>query len=176
MASRIATRKLSLWARATTLIAGAMWQSGCSHGRNLVIGRITPEYFRFKTIVTVDTSEIQPDGWRAVCIHARITEGDSGATDVCKFEVGVPIRNAKQGEIHLEIVQQTVSDLANAAAHGILSNAQQGEMIAILCRQFKDKYRHLLREHLAGARVSECSTRGLQPVYFDIPLKGVAND
>jgi len=169
-------RKLGLRALAAILLTGAIGNAGCTHGRNLVIGRITPEHFRFKTVVAVDTSEIQPDGWRAVCIHARITEGDSGATDVCKFEVGVPMQNAKQGEIHLEVVQQTAADLANAVAHGILSKARQGEMIAVLCRRFKNEYGHLLRERFAGSRVSECGTRGLQPVYFDIPLKGTAND
>ncbi|MBN9686033.1 MULTISPECIES: hypothetical protein [unclassified Corallococcus] len=151
-------------------------QSGCTHGRGLVIGRITPEHFRFKTIVAVDAEEMRPDGWRAVCIHARITEGGSGATDVCRFEVGVPIRNIQQSEVPLEVAQQVATYLANMAAQEILSNAQQGEMIAILCRRFKNKYEHLLRENIAGARVSECTTRGLDPVYFDIPLKGEAND
>ncbi|RYZ15722.1 MAG: hypothetical protein EOO70_06150 [Myxococcaceae bacterium] len=167
---------MGLWALVTTLWVGALGQSGCAHGRGLVIGRITPEHFRFKTVVAVDAAELQPDGWRAVCIHARITEGDSGATDVCKFEVGVPIRNTQQGEVPLEVARQVVASLANAAAHEILSKAQQGEMIAILCRRFKDKYERLLRERIAGARVSECQTPGLDPIYFDIPLKGAAND
>jgi hypothetical protein len=176
MASRTATRRLGLWALATTLLTGALGQSGCTHGRGLVIGRITPEHFRFKTVVAVDADEMQPDGWRAVCIHARITEGDSGATDVCKFEVGVPIRNTQQREVPLEVAQQVATYLANTAAHEILAKAQRGEMIAILCRRFKNKYDHLLREHIAGARVSECRTLGLEPIYFDIPLKDVAND
>ncbi|QAT84784.1 hypothetical protein EJ065_3218 [Corallococcus coralloides] len=49
-------------------------------------------------------------------------------------------------------------------------------MIAILCRRFKNKHEHLLRERIAGARVSKCQTPGLDPIYFDIPLKGAAND
>ncbi|MFP2904258.1 hypothetical protein ACLESD_04110 [Pyxidicoccus sp. 3LFB2] len=176
MAPRKATQQLCLWALATALLAGAMGQSGCTHGRGLVVGRITPEHFRFKTVVEVDADVIQPDGWRAVCIHARITEGDSGATDVCKFEVGIPIRNTQQGEVPLEVAQQVVAHLANAAAQEVLSKAERGEMIAILCRRFKTEYERLLRERLAGARVSECRTRDLEPVYFDIPLKGAAND
>ncbi|MFP2931402.1 hypothetical protein ACLESO_40695 [Pyxidicoccus sp. 3LG] len=161
---------------ATALLTGALGQSACAHGRGVVIGRITPEYFRFKTVVAVDANAFQPDGWRAVCIHARIMEGDSGATDVCKFEVGVPIRNTQQREVPLEVAQQAVAHLANTAAHEVLSNAQRGELIAVLCRRFKLKYEHLLREHIAGGRVSECRTRGLEPVYFDIPINGGAND
>ncbi|WP_147439244.1 hypothetical protein [Corallococcus sp. CA049B] len=160
----------------TALLVGALGQSGCAHGRGLVIGRITPGHFRFKTVVAVDTAEMQPDGWRAVCIHARITEGDSGATDVCKFEVGVPIRNAQQGEVPLEVAQQAAAYLANAAAHEVLSKTQPGELIAILCRRFKNKYEHPIRERIAGARVSKCQTPGLEPIYFDIPRKGAAND
>jgi len=176
MTPREATRRLGLWVLATALLAGAMGQSGCTHGRGLVIGRITPEHFRFKTVVAVDADEVQPDGWRAVCIHARITEGDSGATDVCKFEVGVPIRNTQQREVPLEVAQQIVAYQANAAAHEILSRTQRGEMIAILCRRFKTRYEQLLREYIAGSRVSECRTRDLKPIYFDIPLKEAAND
>ncbi len=95
---------------------------------------------------------------------------------MCKFEVGVPIRNTQQREVPLEVAQQVATYLANTAAHEILAKAQRGEMIAILCRRFKNKYDHLLREHIAGARVSECRTLGLEPIYFDIPLKDVAND
>jgi hypothetical protein len=120
----------------------------------------------------VDTSEVLPDGWRAVCIHARITEGDSGATDVCKFEVGIPIRNTQQREVPLEVAQQVTAFLANDAAHAVLSKAKRGELIAVLCRRFKLEYGQLLRENIAGSRVSECVSKGLEPVYFDIPLKG----
>jgi len=176
MVARTATPRLSLWVLATVLLTGALGQSGCTHRHGLVIGRITPDHFRFKTVVAVDANNLQPDGWRAVCIHARITEGDSGATDVCKFEVGLPIRNTQQREVPLEVAQQVATYLANAAAQEILSKAQRGEMIAILCRRFKNEYEHLLRENIAGARVSECRTPGLEPIYFDIPLKSEAND
>ncbi len=95
---------------------------------------------------------------------------------MCKFEVGVPIRNTQQREVPLEAAQQVATYLANTAAQDILSKAQRGEMIAILCLRFKKQYENLLREHIAGDRVSDCRTRGLEPVYFDIPLKGDAND
>jgi hypothetical protein len=176
MISMGVTRRLKLWALATVLLASAAGGTGCVHRRGLVTGRITPEHFQFKTIVPVDTNEMQPDGWRAVCIHARITEGDAGTTDVCKFEVGVPIRNTQQREVPLEVAQQITAYLANDAAHAVLSRAKRGEMIAILCRRFKHEYEQLLRENIAGSRVSECLTRGLVPVHFDIPLKGGADE
>lgn len=144
-------------------------EAGCSHGRGLVTGRITPEHFRFKTVVAVDTRRTQPDGWRAVCIHARITEGDSRATDLCKFEVGVPIRNTHQKEVPLWIAQQIAAVVANEAAHSVLSKAQRGEMIGVLCRRFKLRYQELLQEEISGARVSQCEITGLEIVYFDIP-------
>jgi hypothetical protein len=31
-----------------------------------------------------------------VCIHAQLKHGTSGAKTVCKFEVGLPLRTAKQ--------------------------------------------------------------------------------
>jgi hypothetical protein len=50
--------------------------------------------------------------------------------------------------------------------------SKRGELIAILCRRFKLEYEQLLRDTIAGARVSECRTKGLVPIYFDIPVKG----
>lgn len=154
-------------------LAVALWSSavlsGCVHERNSVDGRITPAHFHFKTVVAVD-SKTQPDGWRAVCIQARITQGDSGATDVCKFEVGLPIRNGDQGDIPLEVAQWSSADTANRAAHTVLEEAQPGEMIAVLCIQFKRKYERMLKEEISGARVSECRTEGIETVHFDIPV------
>lgn len=145
-------------------------QSGCTRGINTVTGRITPAHFRFKTVVEISRrNKSRPDGWQAVCIQARITEGDSGATDVCKFEVGVPMRNEEQGDIPLEMAQFTAARTANRAAHAVLSEASPGDMIAMLCLRFKDRYGRLLKEQIDGARVSQCDTEGIETVYFDIP-------
>ncbi len=105
----------------------------------------------------------------AVCIHARITEGDSGATDLCKFEVGLPLRNEEQGDVPEEMAQQVAARTANRAAHTVLAEARQGEMIAVLCLRFKDRYERMLKEEIDGARVSQCETEGIETVYFDIP-------
>ena len=153
-------------------LVAVLWAStvlaGCAHGRNSVAGRITPEHFRFKIVVAVDSRTL-PDGWRAVCINARITEGDSGATDICKFEVGLPMRTGQQGDIPLSEAQWISAELANQAACSILAEARPGEMIAVHCIQFKRLYERLLKEEIAGARVSECRTPGIETVHFDIP-------
>lgn len=145
-------------------------QIGCARGLNTVTGRITPAHYRFKTVVEISKrNKLQPDGWRAVCIQARITEGDSGSTDVCKFEVGLPLRNRELGDIPVEVAQQTAARTANRAAHTVLAEASRGEMIAVLCLRFKERYERMLREEIAGARVSLCDTEGIETVYFDIP-------
>src|SRR5688572_24646602 len=155
------------WCVVGLLLVG---QVGCARGLNTVTGRITPAHYRFKTVVEISKrNKLRPDGWRAVCINARITEGDSGATDVCKFEVGLPLRNEELGDIPLGLAQWTAARTANRAAHLVLSQARQGEMIAVLCLQFKDRYERMLKEEIAGARVSQCETEGIETVHFDIP-------
>lgn len=153
------------WLLAGFLLLGASVQSGCTD-RNSVVGRITPEHFWFKT--TVEKSDAQPGGWRAVCIHARITEGDSGATTVCKFEVGLPLRNG-QNEIPLWVARQDAAEMANRAAYKVLSNAPRGEMMFTLCNDFKILYGLMLNEKHIGARVSACVSEGIETVLFDIP-------
>jgi hypothetical protein len=153
------------WWLAGLLLWGANGPSGCTGG-NSVVGRITPEHFWFKT--TVEGSETQPSGWRAVCIHARITEGDSGATTVCKFEVGLPLRNG-QREIPLWVARQDAAEMANRAAYRVLSNASRGEMMFTLCSEFKSLYDLMLREKHPGALVGACVSDGIETVPFDIP-------
>jgi hypothetical protein len=44
-------------------------QFGCTRGLNTVAGRITPEHFRFKTVVEIPKrNKSRPDGWQAVCV------------------------------------------------------------------------------------------------------------
>jgi hypothetical protein len=131
------------------------------------VGRITPEHFKFTTVIKPRKTD--PYEWRAVCIHARITHGDSGATDVCKFEVGLPIYNELQREIPLEVAQQTAAELANRASYYVLSHASPGEMLAVLCNNFKGVYEELLREWIKGARVGKCVTQGIETAHFGIP-------
>ena len=136
--------------------------TGCASG--VVTGRISPEHFQFTTVVKPRKTD--PYGWRAVCIHGRITHGDSGASDVCRFEVGLPIFNEERGEIPLEEAQQAAAELANRASYRVLSQAHPGEMLAVLCREFESLYEILLNEWIRGARVGRCMTRGVKTVHF----------
>jgi hypothetical protein len=149
------------------LLLGVGGLSGCGTGRNSVTGRITPAHFEFTTVVEEEPGE--PSGWRAVCIHARITQGDSRATTACKFEVGLPLCNRQQGRISLEDAQDAAAEMANRAAYRVLSEARPGTMLATLCRDFKELYGVLLDEKFKGAKVGECKTRGVKVVHFDAP-------
>lgn len=139
-------------------------------GPNPVIGVITPEYFRFREIVQDDDPEQDGGGWRAVCIHAQIKQGTSGAKTVCKFEVGLPIRTREQGEIPLEEAQFAAASMANRAVRDVLSRAHAGEMLAVLCDDFKATYQAMLSAKYAGARVRACRTAGIETVPFGIKL------
>lgn len=140
---------------------------GCAHNSNPVAGRITPGHFEFTTVVSPRRGD--PYGWRAVCIHARITHANSGATDACKFEVGLPVYNQEQREVPLEVAQFVAADVANRASYKVLSEAHPGEMMAVLCRRFKTLYQEMLKEEVKGARVGDCSTKGVKTVHFGIP-------
>lgn len=140
---------------------------GCVHGSNSVLGRITPAHFEFTTVVKPRRGD--PYGWRAVCIHARISHGDSGATDVCKFEVGLPLYNQQQHEVPMEVAQFVAAEVANRASYEVLSEAHPGEMMAVLCRRFKSVYQEMLTEEVKGSRVGECSTKGVKTVHFGLP-------
>jgi hypothetical protein len=74
-AACLSPRRLGLLVVMCLGLAGA---SGCASGLNRVTGNlITPEHFKFKEDVPEDN--LEPSGWRAVCIHALIKQGDSGA-------------------------------------------------------------------------------------------------
>ena len=155
------------WMLAVFLAVGSFGCAGAGAGPagpNLVTGRISPAHFRFEQTVPKDKD---PSGWRAVCIYAMMTNGDTGARLACAFEVGVPVRNRDRGEISLEAAQVIAAAWANQAAYEVLSNGRPGEPLAVLCLQFRQRYRELLRQKLAGAEVSAC-TSGLTPVIFDL--------
>lgn len=89
---------------------------------------------------------------------------------MCKFEVGVPIRNL-EGEILLEEAQATASDMANRAAFRVLSEAHPGDMLAELCGRFKVTYEFMLKESFKGSRVGECRSLGVETVPFGVVIE-----
>ena len=143
--------------------------TGCATGRNTVTGRITPAHFEFTKVVETSGPEDEPGGWWSVCIHARITMGDSGAITICKFEVGVPVRNGPQGEISLEFARAAAASMANRAMYKVLSEAHPSEMLGIHCRNFTKLYLLMLDEKVKGSRVRQCMMQGVKTVHFDEP-------
>lgn len=155
-------------------LAGLLFTANCATsgpggtGPNAVTGLITPDLFKFKTINRTGRGK-QPGGWRAVCIHAFITHGNTGASTLCDFEVSVPGRTGKEGDIDVEDARQFAANRANQAAYEILSQAQPGEMLAVLCYRFRRRYQELLKQDVGPALVSSCLSEGLTPIIFNLP-------
>jgi hypothetical protein len=94
-------------------VCGGMNCTQGQSGPNPVNGVIMPEYFRFRVTVPDNDQQEPAGGWRAVCIHALIKHGNSDAKTFCKFEVGVPLRTQKHGEIPHEEAQFAAAAMAN---------------------------------------------------------------
>jgi hypothetical protein len=166
-------RHLRRWALLLLCLGWACLGSSCARGKggpNPVIGVITPEYFRFRQTVADDDQQLPGGGWRAVCIHAQLKQGTSGAKTVCKFEVGLPLRTKEQGEIPLEEAQFAAAAMANRAVRDVMSRAHPGEMLAVLCEDFKKTYEAMLSAKFAGAKISDCKSAGIETVPFGIKL------
>jgi len=133
-------------------------------GMNVVDGRkITPEMFKFKMIVRADSDG---GGWRAVCIKARITNGNTQATGLCAFEVGTPLRMKTGTEVSLGFAQKVAAELANTAAVTVLRSLPPETMIGPACLAFRAEYHLLLRQAIDGSKVGECG-RDAPVVLFD---------
>jgi hypothetical protein len=159
------------WALLVLSLSWACMGLSCARGQsgpNPVVGVITPEYFRFRQTVADDDLQQPGGGWRAVCIHAQLKQGTSGAKTVCKFEVGLPLRTEKQGEIPLEEAQFAAAAMANRAVRDVLSRAHPGEMLAVLCEDFKKTYSAMLNAKYFGAKVGECDSKKVETVPFGI--------
>lgn len=170
---KISMRQRLLWGPLLLHLVCGCIGMGCARGLsgpNPVIGVITPEYFRFREIVLDDDLELPGGGWRAVCIHAQLKQGNSGAKTVCKFEVGLPLRTAEHGEIPLEEAQLAAASMANRAVRDVLSQSHPGEMLAVLCKDFRTIYDAMLNATYKGARVRECKTAGVETVPFGVEL------
>lgn len=143
------------------VVAGAL-----SCGR-IVVGAITPEHFRFREVVPLDPDPNDPSGWQAVCIKATMSDGNTGATVVCDFEVGVPIRNGQQGYITRRFAQVSAATAANNAARMLLSQHQAGAMLGPICLRFRPLMEVELKLLIAGSKVTKCEMKGLETVTFD---------
>jgi hypothetical protein len=126
----------------------------CGAGPNRVQGFITAKKFEFRQIVPVDLD----GGWRAVCLRAAFTHGNTDITIRCTFTVGTPIRLRPDAppprDITHEHAQEAGAAAANQAAYLVLSKASPDSMSAVLCDSFVKEYNRLLKEGIPGARVN----------------------
>jgi len=147
-------------------LLGALQVPACGlGGPNTVTGQITPAHFRFQTTVPDDGKD-EGAGWRAVCIHATMKNAITGASVICKFEVGTPLRNL-HGRVKLEHAQEVAAETANASAHAVLSRYPPEAPLGPACLEFREAMESLLRKRIDGCRVGACVTPGLTPVHFD---------
>jgi hypothetical protein len=153
------------WVRLAVVLLCGAGQWGCANSTH---GYITPERFDFKTVVELPPGN--SGGWRAVCIEARFTHGNTGDYSICRFEVGTPLRNRQQGVISLDRARAEAAIQANNAAHAVMAAAQPGDLTGPLCLQFKSVYNELLRQKIKGARVGACETHGVEVVIFDVAV------
>ncbi len=147
-------------------VCGGLSCAKGASGPNAVDGVIYPEHFRFRDTVPDNDQQEPGGGWRAVCIHAQITHGNSDAKTLCKFEVGIPLRTEDDGEISLEEAQFVAAAMANRAVRDVLSRAHPGDMYIVLCQDFIRTYDAMLRAKYKGSRVSACYSKGIETVPF----------
>src|ERR1043165_1517914 len=148
--------------RLPTLL-GAVLALSCSR---VVSGLITPEHFQFAQVVADDGQDLGA-GWQAVCIKATLRDGNTGQTIICDFEVGIPVRTARQGMISRSFAQASAALAANNAAHILLSRLEAGAMLGLICQEFRPAMQAELRLAVDAATVTKCNRTGVPVVLFD---------
>jgi len=156
--------------KCTKYILGLAMVCGlCGAGPNWVHGFVTPRKFEFRQIVPVDVD----GGWRAVCLRAAFTHGNTDITIRCTFTVGTPLRLRPEAPppryITLEHAQAAGATAANQAAYSVLSKASPDSMSAVLCDTFVGEYNRLLKAGIPGSRVNSTCIH-------DIPVNPVSPD
>jgi hypothetical protein len=134
-----------------------MCSSGC------VIGRIQPSHFQFVTVV--EKTEPGAGGWRAACVHAKVTNGGTKASIICRFGVEMPVENY-EGPISIPLAQRVSADCANTAADIVLGSATDETPLGLLCENFKTAYDSILNRAIAGAHVTKMCHRLAKPIKF----------
>lgn len=142
-------------------------QTACMH--QPVSGLIQPSHFEFVTITP--QRKRGPGGWRAACIYAQITHGNSGDLYTCQFGVEMPIENAENGPISSNYAQEKAAECANNAAYTVLAEITEPTPppLYTLCKAIRDEYRKLLNEAIKGSRVMPTCDPKARPVVFGMP-------
>ncbi|WP_253908992.1 hypothetical protein [Corallococcus exiguus] len=88
--------------------------------RTFVTGRILPRQIRFVTIV--EAASGKAGGWRAACIHIRVSRDNTGESILCRFGVETPLRT-HQGVLSLPLAQRIAADRINEASQAVFGSA-----------------------------------------------------
>lgn len=142
-----------------------MLLAGCvgSVERTIVSGTITPRQIRFVTLTKSAHDEVS--GWRAACIHLRLTRGNTGESIFCRFGVETPIRN-RDGPVSTPLAQRITAERINEAAHEVLGSARSTSPLGMLCETLKTTIRPTLEASIAGARLMNTCDKRTTPVEF----------
>ncbi|RKG83217.1 hypothetical protein D7W79_00785 [Corallococcus exercitus] len=131
--------------------------------RTVVTGRILPRQIRFVTIVEPEPGEA--GGWRAACIHIRISRDNTGESILCRFGIETPFHSF-EGPVSTPLAQRITADRINEATQAIFSAATLESPLGMLCESLKATLRTTVPASISGSKVpSECHKRAL-PVQF----------
>lgn len=136
--------------------------AGCTVGSSytLVEGRLKPSHFKFATIV--EQQEESPGGWRAACLHLRLSH-DTGAAAICTVGVEVPIATKQKGPISLSRAQRVAANCANLAADIAFAPTTPATPLGLACTSFIQTYNATLQRAITGTRVNTYCREGTTP-------------
>ncbi len=173
MWSRVISQRSLRFARLYVLALMLSLFSGCvrpvSRTRTIVTGKIEPRQIHF--ITAVEQAEEGPGGWRAACVHVRITRRNTGESFNCRFGVEVPIEN-RNGPISVSLAQRIVAERTNETARIVLGAATLDSPIGLLCEEFKKTLRPLLQASIEGARLKmKCHEKAVPVQLGEVALR-----
>ncbi|MCY1036574.1 hypothetical protein OV207_34375 [Corallococcus sp. BB11-1] len=131
--------------------------------RTFVTGKIQPRQIRFVTII--ETPPEEEGGWRAACIHIRITRGNTGESILCRFGIETPIHNL-EGPISTPLAQRITAARINEATQTVFGTATIESPLGMLCESLKATLRPIMRASIAGAAVTTRCNEKASPVQF----------
>jgi hypothetical protein len=152
-------------ARGFVCTVGLTLSSGCVGPveRTIVTGQLTPKQIRFVTVHEPTHGDV--GGWRAACLHIRLTRSNTGESILCRFGVETPLRN-KDGPISIPLAQRIAADRINEAAHQVLGAATAESPLGMLCQTLKATIRTSFMASIAGARLPDTCDEMTTPVQF----------
>ncbi|MFL5358194.1 hypothetical protein [Archangium sp.] len=129
-----------------------------------VFNRLQPSHFQFVTVV--EQTEPGAGGWRAACIHARMTNMTTEESFVCKFGIEMPLETDEVGPISTILAQRIAADCGNQAAETVIDSATAATTPGLACEEFKNTFNIILNRAVIGSRVLTPCDKKTKPVKF----------